>query len=152
MAIQPVPYSQYMLPAYEGMIVDSRDHTIISRTVESVAGLGYGKAEFQGAADQGIVNAADANDTTGKLLGFAEAGHFGSAGIADLWARYETVPIVKKGPIWLLASVAVVAGDLAYAVLATGVLTNVVGTNVLVGRFETSGAGGAIVVVDLDIA
>jgi hypothetical protein len=148
--IQP-SYTANLLPAYEGMLGDSRDHTIISMTVQSAAGIGFGKAAYQGTLADTCINAADANDTTGLLRGFTEASHFASEGLADLWARYETIPVVKKGPIWLLANVAVAAGELAYVVLASGLVTNVLTSNVPIGRFESGGAGGALVLVDLDI-
>ena len=43
--------------AYEGMAADQNPATILSRTVETPEGIGFGRAAFQGARDESIAAA-----------------------------------------------------------------------------------------------
>lgn len=143
-------YATTIAPAYEGMIADSRDQTVLSMTVESAAGIGFGKVAVQGTADQQVrVSAAGR-----AFRGITVATHFGGfapglQGTKDSYDQYETVPVLVEGPIWVMASVAVAVGDPVYYVPATGVLTNVATANTLIPNAmwesSTTGAGLAIV-------
>lgn len=133
-------YGDVLAPAYEGMIANSTDHTIISYQCETAAGIGFGKVAVIGAtADQIRVSEA-----TRKFIGITEASHTAQS-VTDTYVQNETVPVVVQGEMWVLASVAVAAGDLAYYVPATGVLTNVATANTALpnGYFTstTTGAG-----------
>ncbi|MNN68712.1 hypothetical protein D3C81_1844410 [compost metagenome] len=63
----------------------------------------------------------------------------------EQYARYESARILKKGPITVTASVAVVAGDPVYLTPA-GAFTNVSTSNVAIpnSRFDTSASAGAL--------
>jgi hypothetical protein len=145
-------YGQTIAPAYEGMIADSRDQTILSLTAEG-ASIGFGKAVMQGAADKTVKNST----AGGKLRGVSVATHFagftpGTQGVKDSYDVGETFPVMSKGALWVLASVAVAAGDPAYIVPATGVFTNVVTSNVATGgMFETSTVGPGLAVVTINL-
>ena len=137
-------YAQTILPAVEGMIANSEPHNIISRQLESAAGIGFGKVCVQGTADEQI----RVSEATRKFRGITVMSHHAGKGIADAYDQYETVPVLERGCIWVMASVAVAVGDPAYYVPATGVLTNVTTSNTLIpdGSFDssTTGAGLAI--------
>jgi hypothetical protein len=145
-------YLQTIAPAYEGMIADSRDQSVISMQVETAGGIGFGKVAVQGTADKQIrVSAAGR-----AFRGITVATHFagftaGTAGTKDAYDQYETAPVLEKGPIWVMASVAVAVGDPVYYVPATGVLTNVATANTLVPNaiWESSTTGAGLAIVNL---
>lgn len=118
-------YTSGIAPAYEGMIANSEDHTIISRQVETVGGVGFGKVVVQGTGDD-QVRVAEAGRA---YRGITEAAHFHGGATADKYAQFETVPVIVYGVVWVLASVAVASGQPVYFVPATGVLTNVASGN-----------------------
>lgn len=122
-------YAARLSPAYEGMIANSEDHTVLSKLVETAAGIGFGKVVVQGTADDQVrVSAAGR-----AFRGLSEASHNPEVTpTADLYPQYATVPVMVKGVMWVLASLAVAVGDLVYYVPATGILTNVATSNVII--------------------
>jgi hypothetical protein len=140
-------YSQYHATAYEGMVADSRDQVVESRIVETAAGIGFGKVTVQGATD----NQVRVAEVTRPFVGISIATNFLPETVlpADLYPQYSNIPILRKGPIWVTASVAVAPGDPVYYVPATGVLTNVVGANTLIvgASWRTSTTGAALAVL-----
>lgn len=145
MAIAPLQtvYPDRMAPFVEGQIPDMRSPAMdVSRNVETVAGLGFGKAVAQGTADRQCRVWASGGKFVGvSLLDTTRRG--------DLYARYDTAVVRQIGPVVVKAAVAVAAGDNAYIVAADGTFTNVASGNTLVGKYETSGAVGALVVLNL---
>jgi hypothetical protein len=143
-------YGTTIAPAYEGMVADSREQTILSLTVEG-AGIGFGKAVMQGAADKTVKNST----AGGKLRGVSVATHFagftaGLQGTKDTYDVGETIPVMTMGSLWVLASVAVAPGDPVYVVPASGVFTNVTTGNTLLSPaaiFETSTTGPGLAVI-----
>jgi hypothetical protein len=137
-------YASRIAPAFEGMVANSEPHDIVSKQVESAAGIGFGKVALQGAADDGII----VSQAGGKFVGITEASH---AEPADSYAQYRTAPVLRKGVIWVLASVAVAPGDLVYYVPATGVLTNVATANTLIpgATWDSSTTGAGLAKVRL---
>lgn len=138
-------YVARILPAVEGMIVDMRDQIVVSKNVETAAGIGFGKVASRGTTDEQILVA-----TTGRpFMGITVMSHFASAGLADIYAQYETANVLAQGAIWVLTSLTVAPGDLAYFVPATGVFTNVASGNTLIagGTFETATTGAALSVL-----
>ena len=135
-------YNSQLAPAYEGMIANSEPHRIVSKQVESAAGIGFGKVTVQGTADDQI----RVSEVTRRFRGLTEASHIGG-GLAtlDSYEQYQTVPVMVEGVMWVMASVAVNPGDLVYYVPATGVLTNVATSNTqipnAIWESSTTGAG-----------
>lgn len=145
-------YLQTIAPAYEGMIADSRDQTILSLQLESAAGVGFGKVVVKGTADRQV----RVSEASRAFRGITVATHFagfaaGAQGTKDTYDQYETLPVLVLGPIWVMASVAVAVGDLVYYVPATGVLTNVATSNtqILDAMWETSTSGAGLAVISL---
>lgn len=140
-------YNQYHAIAYEGLVADSRDQTVESRVVETAAGIGFGKVTVQGVAD----NQVRVAEVTRPFVGITIATNapVESVSPSDLYPQYANVPVMRKGSIWVTASVAVAVGDPVYYVPATGVLTNVVGANTLIvgATWRTSTAGAALAIL-----
>ena len=121
-----------------GHIPEMTQADLISRTVETVAGIGFGLPVAQGAGDKGCILFAGSG-----FIGVTTRDRSVLAG--EQYARYESARILKKGPITVTASVAVVAGDPVYLTPA-GAFTNVSTSNVAIpnSRFDTSASAGEL--------
>lgn len=130
--------------AYEGMVANSEPCVVVSRVVETAAGIGFGKVAQRGTLD----NQVKVSSASPKYLGITVAD---PTQPADLFAQYATAPVMTKGVIWVQASVAVAQGDPVYFVPATGVFTNVVGSNSLIpnASFDSSTSGAGLAKVRL---
>ena len=125
-------YSATISPRRLGHIPDMTQADLISRNVETVAGIGFGLPVAQGVDDNGCIL-------------FAGTGFLGvtvrdrSVAVGDLFGRYESARILKKGPITVTASVAVAAGDPVY-LTAAGAFTNVATSNTAIpnSRWDSS--------------
>jgi hypothetical protein len=148
MASTPVQntYVENMAPGLPGLIVGS-DYNVDTGNCETVAGLAFGIAVSQGAADKGVI-------IGGTRLGFR--------GITvrdvtlenaqqDKYAQYQNVGVLVRGKIWVAPEVAVVAGDPVHFNATTGALTNTGGQGPINGaRWVTSAAGtGDLALVEL---
>ena len=124
-----------------GHIADMTQADLISRTVETVGGIAFGLPVAQGANDKGCIAYAG----TG-FVGVTTRDR--SVLTGELYSRYESARILKKGPIWVTASVAVVAGDPVY-ITAAGAFTNVSSGNFLIpnARFDTSAGIGGLAII-----
>lgn len=124
--------------------------TIMSRNVETAAGIPFGRAVAQGAADKGIVLAGTGAT---KIVGISllDRSATGSATTPDAFRQRESARVLTKGDIWVNAAVAVAAGDPVY-VTGAGALTNVATDNTAIpgARWDTSTtAAGQLAVVRL---
>lgn len=117
-----------------------------SRTVEDVAGIGFGLACYQGVADAGVTKTPNA-----KFVGISIRTQGTNANLADIWGQGDDLRLMTKGVIWVTAGATVVAGDPVYVAAANGAFTNVSTANVLVvgARFDSGAASGALVKVRL---
>lgn len=128
----------------EGMVLNQEPATIISREVETVAGIGFGKVAQRGAGDHQIkVSAASP-----KFLGITV---LDATKIDGKYNQFDTVAVMTKGVIVVQASVAVAQGDPVYFVPATGVFTNVATSNVQIpnAAWDTSTTGAGLAAVRL---
>lgn len=127
-----------------GAVADLSFSDVISRECEP-ASIGFGVAVVQGTADhQAKVGAA------GVFIGLTVRAVELDARRNDAYAQYDTMGVMTKGVMWVLAGEAVVAGDLVYRT-AAGVLNKTSSGNTLVAgaRWETSAANGALAKVRL---
>lgn len=150
MAVQTT-YNATQAAAVEGAQATMIPATIISRNVETAAGIGFGRAVAQGAADKGIVllSATDSDFVGITLLDRSAAG---TPTNPDGFPQRSSARVMTKGDVWVVASVAVAAGDAVYVVPATGAFTNVSTSNTAVpgARWDTSTtAAGQLAVVRL---
>jgi len=144
MAIQTT-YSENIRTGVAGHIPDMTQADIISRTVEASAGLGFGIGVVQGTLDKAVRAIASSGDVAADFVGVTVLDRSVAAG-TDKYAQYDSAAILKKGPILVVASVAVVAGD-AVALTAAGAWAKVAGTDGIVvpnARWDTSAGIGEI--------
>lgn len=141
-------YSQTMRPAVEGMIANTEPTKLISRNVETVAGIGFGKVVQQGADADGCISDLNTSAMTAQTyLGITVRERSVRPETPNLFARYESARIMREGVIWVLAGAAVSPSDIVTVTLATGVIgKTAVGAGVVAipnARWEstTSGAG-----------
>ncbi|AZR23491.1 structural cement protein Gp24 [Xanthomonas vasicola] len=147
MALQ-TNYPDTQPAATVGMPATMIGATDISRTVEDVAGIVFGKAVFQGTKDKGITATSNAKFVGITLL---DRSATGTTSNADAFPQYASARVRVKGDIWVAASVAVAAGDPVYLTSA-GVFTNVATNNTAItgARWDTSTtAAGQLAVVRL---
>lgn len=119
-------YRNTMRAGILGAVVDMVPASFISRNVEDVAGIGFGRAVFQGTTDEGITATA----TAGKFVGITvrDNGVVGIAETGNGFRQRDSARLMTEGSIWLTAAVAVSARDAVYVVAATGAFTNDAGS------------------------
>lgn len=126
---------------FPGMLANGETGNRISRTVEDVAGIAFGKAVFQGATDHGCTATVG-----GKFLGvtISDVGVIPTSATApDVFPRYSTASLLDMGTIFVTASVAVTPNQPVY-VTAAGAFTNVSTGNTLIpATFRETAAVGA---------
>lgn len=151
MAVQTT-YNETMDAARAGMIANTEDAVIISRTVADAAGIGFGKVVQEAATDgskdgQCTADLDTADMDAYKFLGITVYDRSVRPETPNAFAQYESARIMRKGVIWVQASAAVNAGTDVTVTLATGALNSIaVGAGQVAipnARWEssTSGAG-----------
>lgn len=148
MAIEPLQqdYKTVLDPYMLGMVPDMRTPARdFSRTVQDAAGIAFGSAVGQGTGDHQCRPLATGFAT--KYLGFAVRDK--TTTVEGRYKQYQEVRVRNEGSLVVSPSVNVAAGDIAYVIPATGLLTNVEAGNIRVGQFETTGAAGSLVVINL---
>lgn len=147
-------YSETIRPGVVGHIYDMVPKALISRNVEDVAGIGFGKVVQIGARDEGCT--ADLNTTAmtaQRFLGIT-ARERSLVAEADKFAQYESARIVRKGGVWVAVAVAVAPSDIVTVTLATGVIgKTAVGAGVVAipnAKWESTTAGAGIAKLRLD--
>ncbi len=145
--IQPT-YTQAIPLGYPGMIANGEPSNRISRTVEDVAGIPFGRAAFRGVGEHGCTATPNAatfmgitieDPTVVSLAGVAPGGV-----AADIYPQYATAGLLSRGEICVTAGVTVTAGQDVY-VTAAGVFTNASSGNTLLpAKFDTNAASGGI--------
>lgn len=113
---------------------------VISRNVESVAGVAFGAPVAQGADALGCIAYAG----TG-FIGVVMRDRAIRHTAADIFLQSDSARILRKGPISVLANVNVAAGDPVY-VTAAGLFTNSASGNFLIpnSRWETTTTAGNV--------
>ena len=131
----------------EGMVLDMEPSVVITRVVETAAGIGFGKVAQRGTAD----NQCKVSSASPKYLGITVLDNTQVGATADLYPQYANAAIMTKGVVVVQASVAVAQGDPVYFIPATGVLTNVSTSNQLIpnAAWETTTAGAGLAAVRL---
>lgn len=145
-------YTENMRVAVAGMIANMEPVTLISRNVETAAGIGFGKVVQQGTRDEGCIVDLTGFDAD-KYLGITVRERSVRPETPDLFAQYESARIMRKGVIWVTVAAAVTAGTDVTVTTATGVLgSTAVGAGVVAipgARWESSTAGAGLAKVRL---
>lgn len=147
MAIQNT-YATNIRAAVAGARANMEPVDLISRSVETVDGVGFGKVVQQGALDNGCK--ADLTGMTAQTyLGVTMLDRGTRPETPDVFARYESARIMRKGVIWVQADAAVGPGDVPTVTLATGAIgKTAVGAGIVAipgARFDTSTTGAGLV-------
>jgi len=144
MATAQTAYTATPTLGFPGMVANGETSNRLSRTVEDVAGIGFGKAAFRGTLDHGIT----ATPTEGAFVGFTLIDPAQtvtpSQTTPDLYPRYASAALMDMGVLWITAAaVSIANGDPVY-ITSAGVITNVVGSNIPVPAVfeDTLSAGG----------
>lgn len=135
--------------AYAGALANEEMCVLISRTVETEAGVAFGGAVAQGTEDRGC-KAFGSGDTA--VLGIAVRENSANPATPNSFAELETARIITKGVIWVTASVAVDAGDPVYVVPGTGAFAKTSASSAVLiagARWDTSTTGSGLAKVRL---
>ena len=100
-----------MAGAVAGAIGNMVPATLISRSVEDSAGIGFGVAVKQGTADYGCA-AFGSGDTA--ILGITARERDVAADTPDKFAENENARVMTKGCVWVLCTTGCSPGDPVY--------------------------------------
>lgn len=139
-------YEDTIAKAFVGMIANMEPKRLISRNVETAAGIGFGLPVAQGAEDRDCI-ATEGGVT--KILGITVLDRSVTAEFPNGFAQYESARIMTSGCVWVTASVDVVAGDPVHVTVATGAFTKSGGVQIVGARWDTSATSGGLAVVRL---
>lgn len=116
-----------MSAARAGQIAEWNDaQVLISRSVDTVAGVGFGLPVQQGATDRAVKAIGDGAAT--GFVGVTVRSQSQDANVGDKWAQGDDARVMRKGSIWVPVGADVAAGDAVYFTPA-GVWTNTSNTN-----------------------
>ena len=130
--------------AYEGMISESNPFglDIITKIVQTAAGLSAGRFCAQGTADNQCIIPAAAGDVTGLgALGFtiydpSKPTNWPPSATTVAYPQGQAVPILRKGRIWLVTEQAVTPADSVFVRYAANSFS-------VIGRVRKDNDGGA---------
>lgn len=105
MAVVQSTYAAGMSTAVAGLIANMEAANTITRQVEDTGGIGFGKAVFQGTADNGITETASA-----LFVGITVKDVTVDNDTADTYAQNANAGVLESGPIWVVAGDDVTAG------------------------------------------
>ena len=142
-------YSIRQGKAYAGLIYAQAPHDIVSRAVETAAGIGFGVAVTRGTdPDKQVVLATSANFLGITIRSLEKEG--GDAG-AIRWNVKETAGIMRVGYIWAVCPTGCVPGNAVKYTDGTGVLDSGAAgaseTQLNGATWETTASAGELAVV-----
>lgn len=139
-------YVEKIRPAVAGHIANTEPNRLISRSVEDVAGIGFGRVVKDGSADglcTGVLTTLDEFN----FLGITVRDRSVRVETPDMFAQRESARIMRSGVIWVAVAGAVQRGTDVTVNTTTGALssTAVGAGQVLIPRARwdstTTGAG-----------
>ena len=141
--LQPAPvqptYIRYLVPGQNGMLADELNWSADSRSVETVAGIGFGLAVSQGVNDTGCiiggsayVGVTRADTTLPQAAGTTP----------DVYAKGDTAGVLTMGDIWVNCYASVTPATAVVFEAATGKL-GIAGTSIPDARWMTTAVGSA---------
>src|SRR6218665_715887 len=128
------------------MVANGETSNRISRTVEDVAGIAFGKAAFRGAGDHGITGTPAANALIGITIANYAAPPKADGDVDDAYPQYSSAGLMTQGVIWVTAGANATDGAQVY-VTPGGVFTPTSSSNILLtgSFFEDTLSSGALV-------
>lgn len=154
MAVQTT-YSANISAARAGMIANTEPNVLISRTVETAAGVGFGVPVQKGATDNSCkIMASGATE----ILGITVRERNVNPETPDKFAQYESARLMRKGVLWVTVTDAggVADGDPVWVKLSDGTFSNAdAGSSGSLklggGRWESTAANGALAKIRFDL-
>jgi hypothetical protein len=145
-------YSIRLGKAYAGLIYAKAPHDIVSRAVETAAGIGFGVAVTRGTdPDKQVVLATSANFLGITVRSLEKEG--GDAG-AIRWNVKETAGIMRAGYIWAVCPTGCVPGNAVNYADGTGILDSGAAgaseTQLDGATWETTASAGELAVIRLN--
>lgn len=139
-------YSERMPIGYEGQMQGS-DYDTVTGIVETVAGIGFGKAVSQGVGDKGIVLGGQSEDFIGITIKDITLVHL----LADIdkYSQYENAGVMRRGLMYVVVGVAVGNGDAVHYDAATGAFSNTGGELLAGAVFRSSALAAGLALVYL---
>lgn len=142
MAVQTT-YADKHVKAYKGMVADMRLTEVISRETEDTT-LAVGVAVIQGTDDNGVKVGAG-----GVYVGVTVRDiTLSPDSNQDLFEAGDTVPVITRGAVWVVAPATVVAGNQVYRT-AAGVLTPAAGGSAVSAAKSGGNTGGGSLTLDV---
>lgn len=145
-------YSIKQPKAYAGLVYAQAPHDIVSRDVETVAGIGFGVAVSRGTNLERQVVAGGTAFLGITIRSLDKEGAANTGAIQ--WNEKEAAGILRDGYIWAVCPSGCNPGDPVNYVNATGVLDSgaaVAGETALDGaQWETIAAAGELAVIRID--
>lgn len=156
MAVQ-TSYSENIRAAVEGMIANMESVNLISRTVETAAGIGFGVPVEQGSEDNGC-GVVDASTT--EVTGITCRERSVRPLDGNEFEQYDSARLMTKGVVWVTVTDAggVSAGDPVWLDLSdAGSFGNADvgfgnGLNLAGCRWDSSAANGALAKIRVDLS
>lgn len=139
-------YGNNISAARAGQIANEEMNNLISRTVQNSGGIAFGAGVARDSANDNAAHTFTTGDTSALFLGVAVRERDLAAGNAtDTFAQYDSVRIMTKGVIWVVAGETVAPGQPVYLTTA-GAWLKTVGSNILVanGVWESSATVGGL--------
>lgn len=146
-------YNRNISGARAGFIANQEGKILISRTVEDVEAIPFGRIVKQGANDGGCTATLTGLDAQ-NFLGITAMDRGVRPTSPNGFARYDSARILRKGVIWVQVGEAVTPASVPTVTLASGVIGDTaVGAGVAAipnARFEGSTTGAGLVKLRLD--
>lgn len=131
-------FSENIRAGVPGHVPDMTAADVISRTISAAGGVAFGVPLFQGATDR-TARTFETGDSVTDFLGVSMIDRSAVGTGGNAYAQYESARILKKGPILVIAAVAVAAGD-PVTITTTGAFSNTGGITIPGARWDTSTA------------
>jgi hypothetical protein len=144
MAVLQSSYAAGIASAVAGLIANMETQNTITRLCEDTT-IGFGKACFQGTADNEVTATASA-----AFVGISVIDTTLENSIADVYAEGDNMGILNKGVIWVVAGDDVAAGEAVYVDGDGKFVESESGATELPNVvFDSSGAADALVKIRL---
>jgi len=154
MAIQ-TSYSERISAARVGQIANTEDCVLISRNVETAAGIAFGLPVMQGAAEDGVVILAGGAT---NIVGITVRERSVNPDFPSGFQQYESARLMRRGVLWVTVTDAggVAQGDPVWVTEATGAFSNAdVGTGggqrINGAIWDSNGVNGGLARIRFDL-
>lgn len=143
MAIAQSTYLENAVIGRPGMVANGERMNVISRFVEDSAGIAFGRAAFQGTADDGVT-ATPSTNLMGIVIATKGTTPVPGGAAADIVPQRGLASLATDGAVWVTAGEDVVDRAPVY-VTAAGAFVDTVGSNTLLAgwQFDMTALNGA---------